>query len=335
MNNPIHISGRLMVLAAIAVLSACATTPQPNPVLEQSREVVEAAAQQAEINRLAPVELREAQQRLDAAERAWSEGAESAQIEHLSYLARRQAELTIEAARARRLDQRVGELSSEREQVRLEARAARAEREAAQQRSERARAEAERLVEAGERARAEREARMAEQEARYAEERRAEAEARAAELERQSAEMQAEAERLQQQLAELEARSTERGLVLTLGSDVLFDFDRAELKPGAQRTVERIAEFLNEYSERQVLVEGFTDSVGAREYNMGLSERRANAVRTGLVERGVDPGRIRTQGFGPDFPVASNDNEAGRQLNRRVEVIISDDEEAVPERRRE
>ncbi|MEX2498789.1 MAG: OmpA family protein [Wenzhouxiangellaceae bacterium] len=335
MNTITPISGRLMVLAVIAVLTACATTPEPNPALEEARAAVANAAEQVEVNRLAAVELREAQQRLDAAEQARSNRADPAEVSHLAFLAQRQVELAVEAARARRLDQRVGELRNEREQVRLEARAARAEREAGRERTERARAEAERRAEAAERARAEREARMAEEEARFADERRARAEARAAELERQTAQMQAEAERLQQQLAELEARPTERGLVLTLGSDVLFDFDKHELKPGAERTVERIAEFLNEYSERQVLVEGFTDAVGAREYNMGLSERRANAVRAALVERGVDAGRIRTQGYGPDFPVASNDNDAGRQLNRRVEVIISDDDEAVPERRRE
>jgi outer membrane protein OmpA-like peptidoglycan-associated protein len=324
---------QLAVLVCVLALAGCATTPQPNPALEDARQTVERAAENPDVNRFAAVELREAREKLTVAEDAWSDRAEQPRVDHLAFLARRQAELAEEAARARRLDQRLDELRGEREQVRLEARAARAERTAQRERTERARAEAERAAEAAERARAEREARMAEEEARYADERRARAEARAAELERQTAEMQAEAERLQQQLAELEARPTERGLVLTLGSDVLFDFDRYELKPGAERTVERIARFLNEYPERQVLVEGFTDSVGSREYNMGLSERRANAVRTALVEREVDPGRIRIRGYGPDYPVASNDSESGRQLNRRVEVIISDDDEAVPERR--
>jgi outer membrane protein OmpA-like peptidoglycan-associated protein len=149
---------------------------------------------------------------------------------------------------------------------------------------------------------------------------------------RPSREMEEQAKRLQTAVAELEARPTERGLVLTLGSDVLFDFDRYELKPGAKRTVERVADFLNEYPERKVLVEGFTDSLGSREYNMGLSERRANAVRMALLERGVDPDRIKIRGYGPDHPVASNDTEAGRQRNRRVEIVVSDDEGEIPER---
>lgn len=325
----------MMGAAVVAFLAACATTPQPNAELQQARQAVQTAESTPRVHRLAPVELQEAQEQLVRAERLWQDNADQVEVSHRAHIAQRQAQIAMEAARARALDERVSELSSEREHVRLEARAARAERVAARERTERARAEAERQVEAVERARAERERAAAERERRIAEHRREVAEDRAAELERQTAAMRAEAARLQQQLAELEARPTERGLVLTLGSDVLFDFDRYDLKPGAERTVSRIAEFLNEYEERQVLIEGFTDSVGSREYNMGLSQRRANAVRTALVQRDVDPARIRVRGYGPDFPVASNDSDAGRQLNRRVEVIISDDEFAVPERRRD
>lgn len=324
---------KIMTMAAVvALLTACATTPQPNAELERARQAVETADNTSRVHRLAPVELREAHEQLARAERLWQDNADQAAVSHRAHIAQRQSQIAMEAARTRALDERVSELRSEREQVRLEARAARAERVAEQERTERARAEAERQAEAAQRVRAERERARAERERQIAEERQQMAEERTAELERQTAEMRAEADRLQQQLADLEARPTERGLVLTLGSDVLFDFDRYDLKPGAERTVARIAEFLNEYEERQVLIEGFTDSVGAREYNMGLSQRRANAVRSALVQRDVDPARIRIHGYGPDFPVASNDNESGRQLNRRVEVIISDDEHAVPER---
>jgi outer membrane protein OmpA-like peptidoglycan-associated protein len=180
--------------------------------------------------------------------------------------------------------------------------------------------------------RSERERARIEARAQQAEARRQAAEQRAEELERQTREMEEQAKRLQTAVAELEARPTERGLILTLGSDVLFDFDRYELKPGAKRTIERVADFLNEYPERKVLIEGFTDAVGSREYNMGLSERRANAVRMALLERGVDPDRIKIRGYGPDHPVASNDTEAGRQRNRRVEIVVSDDEGEIPER---
>lgn len=327
-----------MLMATLLVLG-CASTPQPNPTLDEAREKIAAVSDDAEVNRLAAVELREARDHLQRSQAIWEDRGEAAEVEHHARMAKRQADIAVEATRARRTDRQVEQLRSEREQLRLQARASRAEQEAARERAERARAESERLAEAEERRRADlertraeerrREAELARQEA---EEGRLLAEQRADELERQTERMRAEAERLQQQLAELEARPTERGLVLTLGSDVLFDFDRYDVKPGARRTLERIAEFLNEYEERQVLIEGFTDSTGSREYNMGLSERRAQAVRNALVEMDVDAERINIRGYGPDHPVASNDSESGRQLNRRVEVIISDDQEAVPVR---
>lgn len=320
-------------------LVGCATTPEPNPALERATSTVEAASQSAQVNRLAPVELRRAQEMLESAEAAWEDRADSDVVTHRAYLAERQAEIAVEAAQVSSLDNRVGELRNQREQVQLEARAARAERDAARARVSASRAEAERLAEEAQRVRAELEAsaaraqrERAEREAETARAERMMAEERAEQLERETREMREQAERMQQQISDLEARPTDRGLVLTLGSDVLFDFDSADLREGAQRSINRIAEFLDEYSERQVLVEGFTDSTGTRDYNLDLSERRASAVRTALIDQGVEESRIRTRGFGPDYPVASNDNEAGRQLNRRVEVVISDDEERVPER---
>jgi outer membrane protein OmpA-like peptidoglycan-associated protein len=79
-------------------------------------------------------------------------------------------------------------------------------------------------------------------------------------------------------------------------------------------------------------VEGFTDSVGSEEFNQVLSERRADAVREALLARGVDPSRIAVHGFGESYPVASNDNSAGRQLNRRVEIVVANSDQAVPPR---
>lgn len=336
----------LAALVVLAVLTACATTPQPNATLNEARERINLISDDPQINQLAGIELREARDHLRTAERLWSDREDASEVSHHARLAMRQADITQEATRARIADQRVEQLRAEREQLQLQARATRAEQAAARDRSERARAEAERAraeadraSEAFERqraetqqARAEEQRRQAEMQRQLAEEGQQMAEQRADQLERQTARMQAEAERLQQQLADLEARPTERGLVLTLGSDVLFDFDRSDVKPGAQRTLERIAEFLNEYSDRQVLIEGFTDSTGSREYNMSLSQRRAESVRDTLIGLDVERRRIQIRGYGSDYPVASNDSEAGRQLNRRVEVIISDDDEAVPAR---
>lgn len=139
---------------------------------------------------------------------------------------------------------------------------------------------------------------------------------------------EAEIRKLQESL---QAKQTERGTLVTFG-DVLFDYNRAELKPGGMRSVQKLADFLNENTERKVIVEGYTDSKGSDSYNLGLSERRANAVRTALVKMGVDPQRIVSQGYGEDYPVASNDSSSGRAMNRRVEVTISDDDRPVAPR---
>ena len=86
--------------------------------------------------------------------------------------------------------------------------------------------------------------------------------------------------------------------------------------------LDRLAAFLNEHPDRRVQIEGFTDSVGGDAYNEELSQRRADAVKAALVSRNVDPGRISTEGYGKAYPVASNNDSGGRQLNRRVEVVI-------------
>jgi outer membrane protein OmpA-like peptidoglycan-associated protein len=132
---------------------------------------------------------------------------------------------------------------------------------------------------------------------------------------------QQEAARLQAEVDQLKATPTPRGLVLTLG-DVLFDTGRAELNPGAGRKLDQLAQFLNEHKDRLVQIDGFTDSVGTDSYNEDLSRRRADAVKSALLSRGVDSARIGTVGYGKAYPVASNNESGGRQLNRRVEVVI-------------
>lgn len=129
---------------------------------------------------------------------------------------------------------------------------------------------------------------------------------------------------LQAEIDALKAKPTDRGLVLTLG-DVLFDTGRAELKSGAARNLDQLAQFLTAHSDRRIQIDGFTDSVGSDSYNQDLSQRRADTVKSALMARGIDPSRIGTQGYGKGFPVANNDDSGGRQLNRRVEVVIGGD----------
>ncbi len=130
--------------------------------------------------------------------------------------------------------------------------------------------------------------------------------------------------RVQAELEALKATPTPRGLVMTLG-DVLFDTGRAELKSGAGRKMDQLAQFLVEHPDRRVQIDGFTDSIGTDSYNEDLSQRRADAVKTALINRGVQPSRIGTEGYGKAYPVANNTDSGGRQLNRRVEVVIGGD----------
>jgi outer membrane protein OmpA-like peptidoglycan-associated protein len=138
----------------------------------------------------------------------------------------------------------------------------------------------------------------------------------------------AKAARLQAEIDELKAKPTDRGLVLTLG-DVLFDTGKAALNSGAARKLDQLAQFLTEHPDRRVEIDGFTDSVGADAFNQSLSERRADAVRFALQSRGIAAARISSQGFGKEFPVASNAESSGRQLNRRVEVVIGAENNAA------
>ncbi len=143
-----------------------------------------------------------------------------------------------------------------------------------------------------------------------------------AEAKAETAVAEAQTAELQRQVDALQAKVTERGLVLTLG-DVLFATGRAELNPGTVNNLSQLVTFLGKYPGRTVIIEGHTDSVGDDNYNQGLSQRRADSVRSYLVRQGIDGGRITVFGAGESTPVAGNDSATGRQQNRRVEVIIS------------
>ena len=137
---------------------------------------------------------------------------------------------------------------------------------------------------------------------------------------------------LRSELDNMQTQQTDRGLVITLNS-ILFDTGEATLKPGARKELQNIANYLEKFPERNLVVEGFTDSTGPEELNERLSQERADAVRQALVSAGIDGSRIQTRGYGEQFPIASNDTNAGRQLNRRVEVVISNsDDTDVTER---
>jgi outer membrane protein OmpA-like peptidoglycan-associated protein len=251
---------------------------------------------QAEQRRIARVREEDALAR----ERAEADRRRQAELSaQAAATARAQAEQNAQAAAAQRADA---------ERAKAEADAARAQAETERQRAEAARAQAE-----AERQRAEASLRDAEAEASRARD-------VAATSEREKAELR---ERLRQQLSViLETRETARGLIVNL-SDVLFDTAQATLKPGAREKLARVSGILVTHPDLKLEIEGHTDSVGSEPYNQGLSERRAESVRSYLVSQRIAAQTITTAGFGESRPVATNATAAGRQQNRRVELVVS------------
>jgi outer membrane protein OmpA-like peptidoglycan-associated protein len=286
------------MLALVALLSGCASAPTPTPALEQARMAFSQAKAQG-VGDLAPVEFDEASKALNRAETA--ESAET--MNRQADLARKQIEYAVAVAEQNRAENRLEELQDEKQRVLLDTREAQVEE---------ARRQAEARAEE-----AERKAREAETARRQAESAREQAEAARQEAE----EARREAEALKQQLSELAAKQTDRGLVLTLG-DVLFETGKADLMAGAARSIDKLAEFLRENPERSVLVEGHTDSTGGESFNLSLSQRRADSVRSAIMARGISPRRVLARGYGEQYPVANNDTSAGRQQNRRVEIVV-------------
>lgn len=127
-----------------------------------------------------------------------------------------------------------------------------------------------------------------------------------------------EAESAKHRLKQLNARSTDRGLTITLNAASFYD--HAWL-----RNMKKLADFLKQYPQYRVSIEGHADNSGSRSVNQGISERRACAVRMALIERGIDSGRIKTRGFADAFPIAGNNTAGGRRLNRRVDIVFSDE----------
>ena len=283
---------RLLVVLAAGMLAACAGLQDVEKPLEGARAAYREATADSDAQAHAPVELRIAQQSLGQAERLAREGADAGLVAHQAYLA------TQRARTARELGQ---------------ARAAQALRMTVALQAEKRRAE------------------EMEKRARQAEIARTEAELQLKEAERQQVvatiDLGDEVKRLQQALEEVKAgqgaQRTERGWIVTLRSDLLFDGGSAALKPGARRSIESLAQFLQRNPERDIAIEGFTDSTGTLEGNRRLSEHRAAAVKEALVRLGIEPVRIDARGYGPAFPVATNATPTGRQLNRRVEIIIN------------
>lgn len=333
-NFSVHISGRIksltILIPIVFALSGCVTTPTPNVAVERARTAFENAQSNPRIVEHSPVALYESRQALEQAEQT----QDISEATHLAYIAERKAQLAAEVSATKTSQERMAQLGQEREQILLEAREQDADR--ARQRAQREREQAEQARQQAEEARRKAEMARQESEESFQQAERARQEAEQARREAELALLKAQEERekalraeqdaqtLQRELEELKARPTDRGYVLTLG-DILFETGKAEILPGAMVNITRLAEFLQKHQDRNIIVEGHTDSVGSAEFNLGLSQRRADSVQRALVAHGVSVDRILSRGYGLDFPVASNNTDAGRQQNRRVEVVILDE----------
>ena len=330
-----------MTLIAVALLAGCSSLPANNSLLEQARSDYSNAQANPQVTSLAAGELKQASDSLDKANNAWSKREDNALVDHLAYVAKQQVAIAQATARQKTAELAVANANAERDRVRLDARTREADSaqrsaeysqrqsEASQRSAEASQRQSEASQRSAEAARLQSEASLRSAEAsqrQAATERQAANEAQlSAQAARQKAQdAESRSRQLEAQLKELEAKKTNRGMVITLG-DVLFDTNQAQLKSGGMRNVQKLADFFKQYPQRKVMIEGFTDSTGSNSRNQELSDNRANSVRTALLDMGVSPDRIASRGYGESYPVAGNDTASGRQLNRRVEIIVSDD----------
>ncbi len=281
----------ILSAALAALLLACASAPQRNESVEEARTEVQKLSQQPLAQQAASTDIEAARSSLQQADTALQQRKSPDEVNHLAYLALRHAQAGQARVAAAAARQEVAQAEQERNRVVLQTR----ERE-----TQRARSEAETAKSQAETAKSQ---------------------AETAKNEAQAVQSQLDSAR--QQLQDLQAKQTERGMVVTLG-DVLFDTGRATLKPGAERALERLAQFLRTNPGTRIIVEGHTDSVGSEAYNEELSQRRAQAVTEALRARGVPAEQYQAKGLGKAYPVASNETPAGRQQNRRVEIVFSD-----------
>ncbi len=298
MNSANDILNRSRGLVAMAVasilLASCAVAPTKPTGANEVRAKLTRLEANADLATRAPEAIADAEAAVRLAEQPETDAGLA---EYHVYIADRKVDTAMALAQTRYYEDQRAALEAEQQNARLDARTR--EAQAAKQAASQARNEANAANAAA---------------ANSADQANA-ANAAAAASANQAAE-------LQRRIEELQFKVTDRGLVLTLG-DVLFATGQSDLIAGATSHLSKLADFLNKYPDRNVLIEGYTDSTGGQSYNQALSERRAESVRGYLMAHGVDGTRISASGKGMSNPIAGNDTATGRQQNRRVEVIVS------------
>ena len=308
---------KILTVSAItlAALAGCASTPTPNEALTDARSRVATAQRDTSVTKLAPDELARATEALRVAEKAQTDHAKKGNIDHLSYLTVQRVAIAQETASSRSSQAITAGAAAERDRMRLAMRTAEAD-------------SANRQLAVSEASNAQKASALATADATNAQQANALAAAdanAAASAMREQAIKDSNAAReasMQSQLDELNAKKTERGMVVTLG-DVLFDTGRATVRHGASNNMAKLAAFFQRNPDRRASIEGYTDDVGSDATNLNLSERRATAVMSELVSLGVPSDRLTMRAHGKAMPVADNATAAGRQMNRRVEIVFA------------
>jgi outer membrane protein OmpA-like peptidoglycan-associated protein len=289
---------RLISLFTLAAtLAACSSVPERNSALDQARGRYNMAERDPQVITLAPAELKIANESLNLAQQAWTDRRNTATVDHLAYMANQRVVIAQETASSRAAQAITASAATERDRLVLAVRT--------------------------------NEANTAQQQLALSEQSNAQKTAELAQADAAALRDQARADRkdaklsdLEAQLKDLNAKKTDRGMVVTLG-DVLFDSGKAQLLPDGAGNMAKLADVFKRNPTRTASIEGYTDSIGSANANYELSSRRANAVKTALVGLGVPSERLSVRAHGEENPAASNATAAGRQMNRRVEIVFA------------
>ncbi|MBK9444260.1 MAG: OmpA family protein [Comamonadaceae bacterium] len=293
-------------LAIAVLLAACGSAPKTTTLLNEIHSEYRVAQNNPNVATHAPLEMKQATDAMAQVDAMANDRGSDEAIDKLAYLARQKIALTQEVTKRKMAEADVANAGKVRNQMLIDQRTN--EANAAKIKADQARQSA--LLAQNDAARAMQQTQVAQVDA--------------ANAQRTAQDAQARNALLEAQLADLAAKKTERGMVITLG-DVLFGTDLSRLTSNGVATVQKLAKVLELNPQRKVLIEGFTDSTGTTAHNQDLSDRRAGAVQTALEEMGVGRNRVAVRGFGESYPVAANDTAENRQLNRRVEIVLSDD----------
>ena len=277
-------------MVSIVTLVACNTLPARNVALDLAHSRYDQAQTQSQVAKLAPVEFKLATEALAAADQAQSSGAAIEVVDHLAYLASQRTRIAKQIAEIQQSQTLLEGATAERDRMRLA------------QRTQEADTAQRQLNQSQQTNTSMAQALVASQQ--------------------DNAVQAAQLDDLGAQLRDINARKTDRGMVVTIG-DLLFATGQSQLQGEGQRTMVKLAEFMQRNPQRRAVIEGFTDSVGSSTSNQALSDRRARVVMDALLNLGVANARLTTQAYGETRPIASNDNATGRQLNRRVEIVFS------------